>query len=196
MVLKTLPLVLALVTGSAVAECYYRSTTVNDIKSRIQRQSEPVRELVRLDHRTTQCTVTFRLMIDNAWYTAQGRAQGDLNVPEPQICAQAQDTGRARLLQQIRGMETSMYQELVCTDQDIPKWKTVKKGDLVRESEVTPDPDHPGSMPHLGMECRRFLETIPWGEGLIQNRGIICKLQRGENGGRWKVIEKWEHFRG
>jgi hypothetical protein len=182
-------------SGAVGAECYYRSSTINDLNARVQRQSEPVRELLKLNDRTTQCTVTWRLMIDNVWYTAQGRAQGD-SVPEHQICAMAQDAGRARLMQQIKGSSTSAYQELVCTDQDIPKWKVVKKGDLVRESEVTPDPDHPGSFPHLGMECRRFLETIPWGEGLIQNRGVICKLQRGEHSGQWKVIEKWEHFRG
>jgi len=196
MVFRLIPLLFALVSGAVGAECYYRSNTVNDLKARVQRQSEPARELVRLNDRTTQCTVTFRLMVDNTWYTAQGRAQGDTIVGEYQICAMAQDSGRARLLQQIQGVETSVHQELVCTDQDIPKWKVVKKGDLVRESEVTPDPDHPGSFPNMGMECRRFLETIPWGEGLIQNRGVICKLQRGVHSGQWKVLEKWEHFRG
>lgn len=196
MVLKTIPLALLLIAGAAEADCYYRSTTINDIKAKIQRQSEPVREIMRVNDNLVQCTATFRIMIDNVWFTAQGRAQADLNTPEPQICAQAQDAGRARLLQQIRGMETSVSQELVCTDQDIPKWRPVKMGELVRESEVTPDPDHPGSFPYLGMECRRFLETINQGEGLIQNRGVICKLQRGENGGKWKVIQKWVHFRG
>jgi len=195
MVYRIIPVLFALMSGAVGAECYYRSSTINDLNARVQRQSEPVRDVMKLTDRITQCTVTWRLMIDNTWYTAQGRAQGD-STPDHQVCAMAQDTGRARLMQQISGSSTSAYQELVCTDQDIPKWKVVKKGDLVRESEVTPDPDHPGSFPHLGMECRRFLETIPWGEGLIQNRGVICKLQRGEHSGQWKVIEKWEHFRG
>ena len=195
MVYKLIPLLLVLASGAVGAECYYRSSTINDLKARVQRQSEPVREVIQLNERVTQCTVTWRLMIDNAWYTAQGRAQGDL-IPDHQVCAMAQDAGRARLMQQISGSSTSAYQELICTDQDIPKLKTVKAGDLVRESEVAPDPDHPGSFPHKGYECRRFLETVTYGIGLLQNRGIICKLQRGPHSGQWKVIEKWEHFRG
>ena len=195
MVYRLIPLLLALMSTGAGAECYYRSSTINDLKARVQRQSEPVREVIQLNERVTQCTVTWRLMIDNTWYTAQGRAQGDL-IPDHQVCAMAQDAGRARLMQQISGSSTSAYQELICTDQDIPKLKTVKAGDLVRESEVAPDPDHPGSFPHKGYECRRFLETVTYGIGLLQNRGIICKLQRGPHSGQWKVIEKWEHFRG
>lgn len=195
MVYKIIPLLFALISTGAGAECYYRSSTINDLNARVQRQSEPVRDVMKLNDRVTQCTVTWRLMIDNTWYTAQGRAQGD-SIPDHQVCAMAQDAGRARLMQQVSGSSTSAYQELICTDQDIPKLKMVKAGDLVRESEVTPDPDHPGSFPYKGHECRRFLETVTYGVGLLQNRGIICKLQRGPHSGQWKVIEKWEHFRG
>jgi hypothetical protein len=184
--------------SSAVgAECYYRSSTINDLNAQVQRQSEPVRDVMKLTDRVTQCTVTWRLMIGNVWYTAQGRAQGD-SVPEHQVCAMAQDAGRARLMQQISGSSTSAYQELICTDQDIPKLKIVKLKDFVRESEVSPDPDHPGVFPHRndGHVCRRFLQTIPYGIGLVQQRGVICLVQRGTYSGQWYVKELWEHFRG
>lgn len=180
-------------TTSAYADCYLRSITVNEMKARIQRKSDAQREVVFLGNGMARCTVTFRVQINNAWYTAQGRADGDVKLGEAQLCAQAEDGSRARILQDVGGMETSVSQEMVCTDQELPKWKPVKKGDTVRESEVAPDPDYRESFAYRGMECRRFLETVTYGVGgLVQNKGVICRIRNDE----WFVFDKWERVRG
>ena len=140
-----------------------------------------------------KCTSTFRVQINNVWYTAQGKAEGDIKTGEAQLCAQAEDGSQARILSAVGGMETSVSQEMVCTDQEIPKWKPVKKGDTIKESEVAPDPDFRESFGFNGMECRRFIETVPYGTGgIIQNKGVICRIR----GFDWFVYDKWERIKG
>jgi hypothetical protein len=129
-------------------------------------------------------------MVDGVWYTAQGDAVGDMTQGDNQLCGQAQDIGRARLLQKIDGSRTSVTQEMVCTDQDVPKWKPVKTGDIVRESEVAPhwDLTKRQSFAHRGMECRWFMETVPYSiGGVVQSQGIMCRLENN----RWLIRDKW-----
>jgi hypothetical protein len=174
------------------AECYMRSSTLNQFKDKIERTADVDRDVVAMPGNKMQCTVTFRVQIDGQWVTAQGRAVGDVTVGDNQLCAQAQDAGRVKLLQRVGGSETTVSQELVCTDQDIPKWKPVKVGDTVRESEVAPHPDvnKRQSFPYMGTECKWFIETVPYGVGgLIQNQGIICRMRNSQ----WYVKEKWVH---
>lgn len=187
--MKHLKLIAVLLTLSATAqaECYMRSTTLNELKARVERQTDVVREVRNINDKL-QCFVTFRVMINGVWYTAQGRAVGDTFESENQLCAQAMDSGRARLLQTIKGSETSVTQEMVCTDQTIPTWKPVTVGQKLQESEVAPHPRKRASFPHKGTECRWFVETLPQGVGgLIQNEGIICRIRQEE----WIVLEKW-----
>jgi hypothetical protein len=191
--MKKIFLLLLLPATIAHADCFLRSTTVSEAKVKIQRQSDVQRDVRLLSDDVLQCTAVFRVMVNNNWFTVQGQSKGSTALGEAQVCAQAQNLGRARFLEQLGGVETSAQQELVCTDQDIPKHKLVNLGDRIRESEVTPDPDAPQSFAWQGMECRRFLETVPYGVGFLQNRGIICRI---DDRGTWKVVKKWEHFRG
>lgn len=172
--------------------CYIRSSTVNDLKAKVQKQVDVQRDIVPINSRENRCIVTSRLLISGQWYTAQGQAQGDNTMDQNQLCARAMDTGRANVLQEIQGSEVSQRQDMVCTDQNIPQWRVVRVGDTVRESEVTPDPDSPASFAFKGMECKRFIETVPYGTGIIQNKGVICRMYNNS----WKVYKKWENFRG
>ena len=186
-------LALSLIVGTvsvANAECFMRSSTLNEIKGRIERSADINRVVVPLNNNQQKCTVTFRIMVDGVWHTAQGDAIGSLNIGDNQLCAQAQDVGRARLLQSIDGSRSSVTQEMVCTDQNIPKWKPVKTGDIIRESEVAPhwDLNKRQSFVHRGMECRWFIETMPYSVGgMVQSQGIMCRMANE----RWLVSDKW-----
>jgi hypothetical protein len=101
------------------------------------------------------------------------------------------DYGRSRVLQNIAGSQTSVNQDMICTD-GAPKWKPVELGMVVKESEVGPHPDprKRAYWEYMGTECRWFIETMPVGEGLggmAQNLGVICRLR----GDQWLVKDKW-----
>jgi len=182
-------ILISLLPASAAAECYMRSTTINEMNSKIERTADVQKELATINGQK-QCTATFRVMIDGAWYTALGRARDSESTNDTQLCTRAMDTGRARVLQDIKGSELAMTQELICTDQDIPKYRPVQVGQVIRESEVAPhwDPGQRQSFPYRGMECRWFMENVAEGVGgLTHNMGIMCRTRFNE----WYVLEKW-----
>ena len=185
-------LLVAVLAQPAFAECYLRSSTLNQFKGTIERTADVARDVVVMPPDKMQCTVTFRVMLNGVWHTAQGQAIGLDSTSENQLCAQAQDIGRSRLMQKIDGSQTSVSQEMVCTDQDIPQTRSrpVKIGDLVRESEMAPhwDLSKRTSFAHRGLECRWFMETLPYGvSGMVQSIGMMCKLDNN----RWRITDKW-----
>jgi hypothetical protein len=182
-------LFMAVLPHVAFGECYMRSITVNEMSSQIERTADVVKELVPIQDQK-QCTVTFRVMISGNWYTALGRSRDSVTTDDAQLCARAMDLGRARVLQDIAGSSVAMTQELICTDQDLPKNRQVKIGDVVRESEVAPhwDPAKRQSFPYKGMECRWFMENVSLGAGgIAHNLGVMCRVKNEQ----WHVLEKW-----
>jgi hypothetical protein len=191
---KAIALAVALVVSvPAWSECYLRSSTINNLKGKIEKSADQTRRVFPLNNNQLQCTVTFQVMIDGVWYSAQGDAVGAATQGDNQLCAQAQDIGRAHLLQKIEGSQTSVSQEMVCTDQDIPKWKPVNVGDIVRESEVAPhwDQRKRADFDHAGTKCRWFMETAPYRTGgMVQSYGVMCRLNKTDNNS-WLIRDKW-----
>lgn len=182
---------MALCAGTASAECYYKSVTLNQFAGRIERTADLRREVNRLNGQVT-CTVTFRVMIAGQWHTAQGSATNAESTNVDKLCIQAQDYGNSQILQEAVGSTASMHQELICTDQTIPRWRPVRKHETVQESQVAPhwDLNKRQSFQHKGTECRWFTETVPMGQGgLVQSEGVICRINREQ----WYVAEKWIH---
>lgn len=189
--IKSVIAVACLGLGTASAECYYKSVTLNDFKGKIERTADLTREVNRVNGQVT-CTVTFRVLIAGQWHTAQGSATNSESANVDRLCVQAQDYGNSRILQAAVGSTSSMHQELICTDQNIPAWRPVKKFEEVRESQVAPHWDlaKRQSFQYKGVECRWFTETVPMGQGgLVQSEGIICRINRE----KWYVAEKWIH---
>lgn len=189
---KIAVVVLLALAGAAQAECFVRSSALNKFKSEIERMSDAARDVVMMPPDKMQCTVTFRVMLHGRWHMAQGQAVGSDSMSENQLCAQAQDIGRVRLLQSVDGSEVNAKQELVCTDQNLPRLRnqSVKVGDLVRESELAPhwDLSKRVSFAHRGMECRWFMESLPYGtSGMVQSVGTMCRLDSSQ----WRVMDKW-----
>lgn len=188
---RTAAWLLTLVAGTVSADCYYKSTTLNQFRAQIERTTDLHREVNRVNGQVS-CTVTFRVMIASQWYTAQGTASNAESANVDQLCIQAQDYGNAKILQDASGSTASMHQELICTDQNIPRWRPVRKYDTIRESQVAPHWDlaKRQSFQANGTECRWFAETVPMGPGgLVQSQGIICRVGPDS----WYVADKWVH---
>lgn len=186
---QSLLLLLAL-AQTASAECYLRSSTLNQFNGAVERTADMSRDIVTLPDDRIKCTVTYRALINGAWHTVQGTASGSDLLSENQICAQAQDQGNTRILERIGG-KTTASQEMVCTDQPIPevRVRTVprKTGEIVRESEVLPHRDitKRASFGQRGVECRWFMEDIQYGRtGAVQIEGVMCRTNSRSD---WRV---------
>lgn len=190
MQMKQLILSAAILTsGMAQAECYIRSSTLSEHDARVEKTADVQNTFVRLSSGQMRCTSTFRVLIKGTWYTAEGQAIVAADVDQAQACAQAQNSGRVRLLQSVSGKQLTVQEEMICTDQEMPKIRTaVKVGDVVKESEVQPDPLWPQSQKFAdGNVCRRFVESNLVGVDMSRSKGVICQVSESA----WKVVDKW-----
>ena len=175
---------IALVIGvSAVnAECYVRSNTLSSTRDSIQRKTDVQNTVVPLPSKLFRCTATFRALIRDAWYDAEGQA---IHADQAQACAQALNSASVEILTEVTGRSLTTQEEMVCTDQSLPKTRTVKVGDVVLESEVNPDPQWPQPKRMKdGYTYRMFVEPDPNGQ---LARGIIRQISKTD----WQVVDKW-----
>jgi len=176
-------------TGIANAECYTRSSTVAESDAKIEKIADVQNMFVKLSSGQMRCTSTFRVLIKGNWFTAEGQAIVQPDVTEAQACARAQNNGRVSLLQTVSKKSMTVQEEMVCTDQELPKTRnSVKIGDVVKESEVQPDPLWPQARRlDDGNVCRRFVESNLQGVDMRRSKGVICQVS--ENA--WKVVDKY-----
>ena len=176
-------------TGLANAECYTRSSTVAENDAKIDKIADVQNMFVQLKSGQMRCTSTFRVLIKGTWHTAEGQAIVQADVAEAQACARAQNNGRISLLQSVSKKSITVQEEMVCTDQDLPKTRnSVKIGDVVKESEVHPDPAWPTARKLAdGNTCRRFVESDISGVEMRRTKGVICQISDNA----WKVVDKY-----
>lgn len=186
--MKTLVLALALTaTATAVgAECYSRSAAIRQLPVQIERTADYHRSIVPLSN-GFRCVVTFRAMIQGQWHTVEGTSQGRGNDSLDQVCAYAISSGQTHILNSMGGSKLSVDQDMVCTDKPIPKIRAVAVGDLVKESELTPHPEHRRLFSYNNAVCKWFLETDVRNADIAQYQGIACRVRKGE----WQVVDKW-----
>lgn len=189
MSIKSILIAAGIVTANfAYSECYIRSSSITEPKQLIERVADVQNTVVTLSNQQIRCTSTFRALIKGQWHTAEGYAIGSKDTASEQLCAQARNSGSIRLLHSISGTKFTMQEEMVCTDQNIPKTRPVKIGEIIRESEVVPDPAWPNARKFSdGNVCRRFVESNITGPDMNRTRGVICQV----NGPEWKVVDKW-----
>lgn len=172
----------------AQAECYVRSSTLSETDARIEKIADAQNTFVRLNSGQMRCTSTFRVLIKGQWHTAEGQAIVPEGTNEDQACARAQNSGRVNILQQVSGRRLTVQEEMVCTDQQLPKTRTVKVGDVIGESEVVPDPAWPNTRTMRdGNVCRRFVEGDLLGVDMRRSKGVICQVSKTA----WRVVDKW-----
>lgn len=179
---KLLTLIAVAVASSASAECYIRSSTLSSTQDSIERRTDVQNTVVPLPSGQYRCTATFRAQIRGRWHDAEGQA---IHSNRDQACAQALNSGSVHILTAVSGTTLTTQEEMVCTDQSLPKTRTVKVGEIIRESEVNPDLQWPHPMRLSdGYTYRRFIEPTEHGR-LI--RGTIRQLNKTD----WQVVDKW-----
>ena len=144
--------------------------------------------VVPISFTQNKCIVMFRAQVNGQWITAEGEKTGPKSMSEKDLCASAVDSGRIQILSRANGANLAVEQNMVCNEQPEIKVKVVKRGELVRESEVRPHPNFPKPFAYRTAQCRWFIEPeVHPGRDLLQRQGIICQV----NGNTWQVIDKW-----
>ena len=183
-------LIALLVTaGIAHAECYTRGTTVSKLRAPIERVTDVQNSILPADNGQFRCRVTFRALIQNKWYTAEGETVGAAGSSMDQACAQAMNVGRANVLESVAGTNITAAQEMICTDQPIPSTRPrVNVGDIIRDSEVQPHPNYRRAFRFRGTACRWFIESRPDVGNVDMMQGIMCATNTQDV---WQVVDKW-----
>jgi hypothetical protein len=183
-----IPLILALVTTTAYGECYVRSAMTNQTAMSITAVADIEPLVVPISATQNKCIVTFRAQVNGEWVTAEGERVGSRSMAEKDLCAGAVDSGRMQILSRANGGRLTVEQNMVCSDQPEIQVRVVKRGEMVRESEVRPHPNFPKPFTYRTAQCRWFIEPeVRPGRDLLQRQGIICQT----NGNEWQVVDKW-----
>ena len=186
---RLITILMALSPVIASAECYMRSATVNNSNMTVTRIVDVQRYVTPAPNNQVKCVVSFRAEINHVWNTGEGVSMGSNSDSIDQICSQALNAGRSYLLQKVGGVQMTNEQEMICTDRPEPTVKSVKIGDIVQLSELSPDPKEPNFFQYKGTQCRKFVESDfdINKRDLFQWRGVVCLVRRGE----WQVVDKF-----
>lgn len=187
--MRQLTLLFLLLPIAASAECYMRSASVRDVQSKITRVSDVKRYVTPVSDNQFKCTVAFRAEINHVWHTGEGSSIGASTDSLDQICTQALDSGRSFLLNRVTDGKITTETEMICTDRPDPKIQTVRVGDIVQISELSPHPEKPNFFEYKGTKCRWFVESDfdSNKRDLFQWQGIVCQVRKGD----WQVIDKF-----
>jgi hypothetical protein len=186
--LRKIPLILLVVTSTAYGNCYVRSAVTNQTTMIIESIADVDPFVIPISPTQNKCIVNFRAQVNGKWITAEGEKIGPRSMSEQELCASAVDSGRIQILSRAGGGRVTVEQNMVCNDQPEITVRSVKRGEMVRESEVRPHPNFPKPFVYRTARCRWFIEPeVHPGSDLLQRQGIICQV----NGNEWQVVDKW-----
>jgi hypothetical protein len=175
------------VSATAQAECYVRSAMTNQTAIQITNVADVRPWVVPISPTQNKCIVNFRAQVNGEWITVEGENVGPKTVSEALLCKGAMDQGRTQILSRANGKTLSLEQNMVCTDQTLPKIRRVEIGDRLQESEVLPHPNFPKRFVYHNATCRWFAEQDVRNGDLRHKQGIICRSHENE----WQVVDKW-----
>jgi len=175
------------VSATAQAECYIRSAMTNQTAIQITNVADVTPWVVPVSPTQNKCIVNFRAQVNGEWITVEGENVGPKTVSEALLCKGAMDQGRTQILSRANGKTLSLEQNMVCTDQTLPKIRRVEIGDRLQESEVLPHPNFPKRFVYHNATCRWFAEQDIRNGDLRHKQGIICRSHENE----WQVVDKW-----
>jgi len=175
------------VSATAQAECYVRSAMTNQTAVQITNVADVQPWVVPISLTQNKCIVNFRAQVNGEWITVEGENVGPKTVSEALLCKGAMDQGRTQILSRANGKTLSLEQNMVCTDQTLPKIRRVEIGDRLQESEVLPHPNFPKRFVYHNATCRWFAEQDVRNGDLRHKQGIICRSHENE----WQVVDKW-----
>jgi len=175
------------ISANAQADCYVRSAMTSQTAVSITNVADVQPLVVPISATENKCIVNFRAQVNGQWITAEGESVGPKTLSEAMLCKGAMDKGRTQILSRADGKNLSVEQNMVCTDQPIPKIKKVEIGDRLQESEVLPHPNFPKRFAYHSKTCRWFAEPEVKSGDIRHRQGIICQLY----GNEWQVVDKW-----
>ena len=185
---KTSLIVVLAMSTTVQAECYVRSAVTNQTSMSITSIADVDPFVVPISATHQKCIVNFRAQVNGNWITAEGEKTGPKSMTEKELCADAIDSGRIQILSRANGGRMNVEQNMVCTDRPEIKVRSVRSGEIVRESEVRPHPHFPRPFVYRTAQCKWFIEPeVHPGRDLLQRQGIICQV----NGNEWQVVDKW-----
>ena len=185
---KTTLIIALAMAGTAQANCYVRSAVTNQTTMSITAVADIDPFVVPISPTQNKCIVTFRAQVNGEWITVEGEKTGPKSKSEKELCASAIDSGRIQILSRANGGNMAIEQNMVCNEQPEIKVRSVKRGEMVRESEVRPHPHFPKTFVYRTAQWRWFIEPeVHPGRDLLQRQGIICQV----NGNEWQVVDKW-----
>lgn len=189
--LQAITLATALVSGTVSAECFLRQAT-GVVSEQVVQRTDIINQMIvpTANGEGMTCSVMFKLQMDNQWYTGYGEYDMAISESEVQGCKIALEKGKHELLLSTSTGNKSLktQQSMVCSDEPELEIKPTAIGDIVRESQVTPDPRRPDPFSHQGTYCKRYIETsFESDSGLYQWHGVICQLAPTA----WVVTDKW-----
>jgi len=185
--LQTAVTVIGLIPGVVLADCYQESVTVNNARTEIKQVAD-YQKFVKTQNNQQICTVMFKAQINNRWYDARGESQGPITDSTDQICAQAMQVGRSKILERVGGSSVQSNQTLYCNDFAIPELKKgLKRFDTFKVSELTPMPNTE-PFEYKGSTCMYFLESDldPNTHNLMQWQIVGCIIRN-----EWTVVDKF-----
>lgn len=130
-----------------------------------------------------KCVVKYRISVNNEWHNVTWAHTG--NEDSEFLCNTAIENGRKQLLTVLGGVFES-ESIMVCKSNQNVKFKPVKKGDEVLETELGRVPEKKQYFKYNNATCRLFREKYNNG-ALRVNHGIICQADNG----LWTVVDKW-----
>lgn len=190
---KILMLMLMLVTAPAYGECIMRSSSTLKVVGTIDGITE-IKPLASISPDNKYlCTISAKVLYHGKWETIYSSYTGDPAIGIDEICVNAVELGVRQFLADKEARKFVSEQQMVCSDETITAQRPVRVGEIIQESEVLPDPAHPGTFQYKGTTCRRFVETSAAPENpseLYQWHGVICKTGR-KNANEWSVADKF-----
>lgn len=184
---QTTATIIGFVPTLALADCYQESVTVNNARTEI-REVADYQKFVKTQSNQQICTVMFKAKINNKWFDARGESQGPITDSTDQICAQAMQVGRSKILERVGGSAVQSNQTLYCNDFALPELKKgLKKFDTFKVSELKPMPNT-DPFEYKGSTCRYFLESDidPNTNNLMQWQIVGCVIRN-----EWTVVDKF-----
>jgi hypothetical protein len=190
--LITLLLATSMLVGlNAQAECILHSTSVSKVVGKVDEIADTRYMVGSTFNNERKCSTSSRVQYHGQWETVYGEYTGDPSIGDQELCLNAVELSVRQFLASKEDKLTHFEQQMVCTDEEPIKLRPVKLGEVIRESEVQPDPDNTFLFQYKGATCKRFIEPgTREGRDLYLWHGVICKLGRRDSD-NWTVLDMY-----
>lgn len=187
--MKRLAILLAVVSTTAMADCYVRVST-NLTKQTLNSRPTDIMQFVTTAPQGYNCVLRYRIHINDSWQTVEGEGTAKT---ETEACVQAIRPERAGILQEIELDKVNTDTRLVCSDREMIQVRKVKIGEKIWESETDIHilPQERPYFTYKGTTCRWFIEREGQRQNMILYQGIICKTNNQNSNSRWLVVDKF-----